>query len=1599
MSKGTVFGKIFGIALVLVMVGSMFGGLPGIGNAPPAEAAGTSQPGKASTVSAAVDGALGETISIAYDFPKPRIEQTWSILPSRPDVSAPSATMERKPQLGNGYVSVVMEGLPQWSESGLPVLPFKTARILLPYGTEMQDITVTYGNKVSVPGSYLVEPGQEPIPLSHEGPVNLTLPNSEVYDSSVSFPGKLYSDATVQSKTGYRMLLVNLHPVEYIPEAGKLFYYERMTVEVTVGLADQGEWLSVQGLPQNEKVVGNMVDNPEIINSYAAAPVSSQQGSLLAPGDYEYVLITSETLNATPGPYNFQALRDDKISRGITATIVTTEWIYDNYNGARPDGGEDNQTRIRNFIIDAYSIWGTRYVLLGGDGDGDDVGGESGDEIIPHRGFASLDDDDIPADMYYACLDGTFDYNANGTYGEPNDGPGGGGVDLFAEVYVGRAPVDSQTEVNNFVAKTLAYQNINATDKNLRKVWMVGEYLGFGGVADWGGNYKDEIKEGSSAHSYTTVGFEDSPYAAPFDVSTLYDRDYPGNDWPTSELISIINDNTHLINHLGHAYVDYVMKMYNPDVDNLTNDELYFIGYSQGCYDGAFDDRDAPPPYGTGDYLDYDCISEHLTTEAHGAVAFIANSRYGFGAPTTDGPSQHFDREFWDAILGEGIFNIGIANQDSKEDNAGRIGDAYDRWCYYEINLFGDPELSLKLYEGVLYDSHQIDDSAGGDGDGYPEPGESIEMPVTLRNTFMDTEILDVTATLSATTMFPTTVFTDDMETGENGWTYDGLWHLTQHRNQTPTHSWYYGTEGAWNYTTSSANNGSSISPLINITGFDGATLSFWYWYETETTGTTWDQRWVKISVNGGPFQSLQQLSAAPMQVWNEKTIDLSSYAGNTIQIMFYFDTIDELFNDFEGWYIDDVVVTGYNLVSDPYINITDAYEEYGNITAGGTATCEGYDLDIDPACPADHVVIFNLNITASNGGPWADSFDVMIVERYTISGQVRDLSTGDPIANATIYYSGPVSGDVTTNTSGNYTITDLLNGNYALYATASGYSESDPVNVTVTPDAAGIDFELGYSDIEVTPTEMEAWVPPNGTENKTLTIANLGNYKLNFSIASGGGGAGEVAEAGWAWVTPTLDGTISAGEWDDATVVNITATGIPAPVFMLVKNDCTHLYIAFVDTNDATHDFLDQVGIYFDEDHDGQWQEPPSSDSEGNFWLSDFGGGGIPADVIFRSLPDFTEYLSPPGVSGALGNATGYMVYEVAIEFGTSPLDCAVGDTIGLWVYCLDSSTVIQNGIWPESSTWNDPSTYGDLILAACSWLTIEPLSGTTAPANSTNVSVTFNATGLDLGDYHCNLIISNNDPDENPIIVPVNLTVINQHYLTISSTAGGSVTTPGEGTFGPYNAGEVVDLVATVDSGYQFVTWTGEVSTIADVNAASTNITMNGDYSIIANFVPIGTTVTLKGCVNFPGRGSPPCGTWVESFNVTLFEPGNFTNVLWTGNAPSSNTGVFTITGIDPSTYDIGIKNWTCLSEMETGVALITGATVVDFGTTREGDSNNDDWIVLADRTILYTGWGTQQGDAGWNAHCDFNRDGWLTLTDRTLMYTYWGQHGSLV
>ena len=144
-------------------------------------------------------------------------------------------------------------------------------------------------------------------------------------------------------------------------------------------------------------------------------------------------------------------------------------------------------------------------------------------------------------------------------------------------MYVGRAPVGDATETGRFIFKTIQYLTTNSS--YIQNILMVGEYLGFGGVSDYAGTMMDQNVDGSSADGYTTIGIPSDLY----EVDRLYDRDWPGNDWPASELISRIHSGLHVINHLGHGSPSSALKLSSTTVYNsLTNTEHFFV-YSQTC--------------------------------------------------------------------------------------------------------------------------------------------------------------------------------------------------------------------------------------------------------------------------------------------------------------------------------------------------------------------------------------------------------------------------------------------------------------------------------------------------------------------------------------------------------------------------------------------------------------------------------------------------------------------------------------------------------------------------------------------------------------------------------------------------------------------------------------------------------------------------------------------------------------------------------------------------------------------------------------------------------------------------------------------------------
>jgi hypothetical protein len=169
------------------------------------------------------------------------------------------------------------------------------------------------------------------------------------------------------------------------------------------------------------------------------------------------------------------------------------------------------------------------------------------------------------------------------------------------------------------------------------------------------------------------------------------------------------------------------------------------------------------------------------------------------------------------------------------------------------------------------------------------------------------------------------------------------------------------------------------------------------------------------------------------------------------------------------------------------------------------------------------------------------------------------------------------------------------------------------------------------------------------------------------------------------------------------------------------------------------------------------------------------------------------------------------------------------------------------------------------------------------------------------------------------------------------------------------------------------------------------------NNPQHIVPVTLHMRTTSILEAHVSFGGRGTAPDDRWIEPFEVWLFNPGT-TDVVWEGVRTTNNTGWFNISDVPVGTYDMGIKNCTCLSEV-VSVTVIGGAgAVVDFGTTREGDCDGNDVINMDDRDLLYMAWGTTNViQAGY--YIDLDRNGVINMDDRDLMYMNWGACGDLL
>ncbi|MGD0077832.1 MAG: hypothetical protein ABSB91_04290, partial [Sedimentisphaerales bacterium] len=297
-------------------------------------------------------------------------------------------------------------------------------------------------------------------------------------------------------------------------------------------------------------------------------------------------------------------------------------------------------------------------------------------------------------------------------------------------------------------------------------------------------------------------------------------------------------------------------------------------------------------------------------------------------------------------------------------------------------------------------------------------------------------------------------------------------------------------------------------------------------------------------------------------------------------------------------------------------------------------------------------------------------------------------------------------------------------------------------------------------------------------------------------------------------------------------------------------------------------------------------------------------GSGATSHDVYFGTISPGTFRGNQSGTTYDTGTMANGTTYYWRIDEKN-----ADGTTTGdIWSF----TTIYKRTLTSSSTTGGDVTTPGEgalqydngtvvnLVATAdahyhfVNWTGTAVTAGKVANPNSANTTVTMD------GDY---TVIANFS--------------IDQKSLAITASAGGTITTPGIGTYW-YNYGTNVNIAASADNGYHFTNWTGTGVTagkVANPNSATTTIIVDANYTVQANFVINQYTITASaddgGSINPAGvitkdygsaqlfTATPDTGYMVDYWMVdgNYVQTGGTTYTLSNITAPHTVSVAFTV------------------------------------------------------------------------------------------------------
>lgn len=339
--------------------------------------------------------------------------------------------------------------------------------------------------------------------------------------------------------------------------------------------------------------------------------------------------------------------------------------------------------------------------------------------------------------------------------------------------------------------------------------------------------------------------------------------------------------------------------------------------------------------------------------------------------------------------------------------------------------------------------------------------------------------------------------------------------------------------------------------------------------------------------------------------------------------------------------------------------------------------------------------------------------------------------------------------------------------------------------------------------EISVSPTSLTAYLQPGAMEDQVLTISNLGDLDLDWNLASDQL-FGMAAPSATQTPTSTIQRKPLAARRDRTPML-----GSPARLAKVQQDNqasppahekispyavpLPHNYALSVFSEDFNSGFPAGWSAIDNEGNGVIWQVP--AQGGGN----DTGGTGDAAGASsdFVGPADYDTELRTPPISGFGPNvvlsytcnyqnfaAFDYLDVDVSVDGGTNWTNVLSWNedhgtfggppgeqvALNLDAFVQGYASFMVRWHWYDPTTtsdWDwwvhldDVMVVSDEPLTPCSFLSFDPTSGTIAGDSSEDVTVTFDATGFTPGTYDCELIIFSNDPNNDRLVVPVQMVV----------------------------------------------------------------------------------------------------------------------------------------------------------------------------------------------------------------------------------------------